>query len=106
VREEIMSKNLLLIILAVLFIGCAYRAGRKYDTTAIDRIAVGQTTESDVITMLGMPLSENKLSNGITVFQYTYGEGCPLGFGNSIDSLQVQCYGGVVINKIQNLRQN
>ena len=33
-----MWKNLLLLILAGMLVGCAYTAGRKYDTTAMDRI--------------------------------------------------------------------
>ena len=102
-----MWKNLLLLILAGIFVGCGYTAGRKYDITAMDRIGVGQTTESDVITMLGLPLSEKKLSNGMKIYEYAYGERCPFfGFGTSVDSLQVQLYEGVVINKWQALMQN
>jgi hypothetical protein len=56
-EEGIMLKNLLLIILAGIFLGCSYTAGRRYDITAMDRIGVGQTTEGEVITLLGPPLA-------------------------------------------------
>jgi hypothetical protein len=102
-----MLKNFLLIILAGMFLascntpGSKYdtTAGRKYDTTAADRIVVGQTTDQEVLAMLGGPLSERKLSNGIKIYNYTYGEKCFSGFGSSINSLEVQFYNGVVINK-------
>lgn len=101
-----MGKNLLIIILAGMFFGCSHTAGRQYDVTAMDRIGVGQTTESDVVTMLGLPLSEQTLSNGIKIHSYAYGNRCLLGFGTSIDSMQVQFYNGVVINKWQALMHN
>lgn len=104
--EENMWKNLLMIILAGIFLGCSHTAGRQYDVTAMDRIGVGQTTETDVVTMLGLPLSEQNLSNGIKVYSYAYGNRCILGFGTSIDSLNVQFYNGVVINKWQALMQD
>lgn len=101
-----MAKNLLLIVLAGMLLGCSCKTGHKYDITAIDRIEVGQTPESDVITMLGMPLSAKKLSNGINIYGYAYGKRCPLGLGNSINSLEVQFYNGVVINKWQAIMHN
>jgi hypothetical protein len=99
-----MGKNLLLVLLAGLFLGCSHTAGRQYDTTAVDRIGVGQTTESQVIAMLGGPLSQERLSNGTTLYRYGYGNRCPLG-GTSIDKLQVKVYNGVVIDKWQALLQ-
>ena len=100
-----MWKNLLLILLAGMFLGCSHTAGRKYDTTAVDRIGVGQTTESEVITMLGRPLTLEKLSNGINFYKYAYGDRCPIALGTAIDSLHVQVYNGVVIDKWQVLLQ-
>ena len=97
-----MGKNLLLVLLAGLFLGCSHTAGRQYDTTAVDRIGVGQTTESQVIAMLGGPLSQERLSNGTTVYTYAYGNRCPME-GTSIDKLQVKVYNGVVIDKWQAL---
>jgi hypothetical protein len=97
-----MWKNLLLLLLAGMFLGCSHTAGMKYDITAADRIGVGQTTESQVITMLGRPLSQEKLGNGITRNMYAYGNKCPVE-GISIDKLEVQVYNGVVINKWQAL---
>ena len=95
-----MCKNLWLIILAGIFLGCSTTAGRKYDTTAIDRIGVGQTTESEVVAMVGMPLVSRKLSNGMKIYEYLYAKRCPIG-ETSVDSMQVQFYDGVVINKWQ-----
>jgi hypothetical protein len=104
--EAIMAKHLLLIILAGLFLACSHTAGSKYDVTAIDRIGVGQSTESDVVTMMGPPLMEKKLSNGIKVYSYAYGNRCPVGFGTEIDSAQVQFYDGVAIYKWQELMRD
>jgi hypothetical protein len=95
-----MWKNLLLVLLAGILLGCS--AGRKYDTTAIDRIGVGQTTESELVAMLGAPLTQEKLSNAITMYGYTYGDKCPVE-GTYIDSLHVEVYNGVVIKKWQAL---
>jgi hypothetical protein len=100
--EGIMWKNLLLIVLAGIFLGCSNTAGRKYDTTAIDRIGVGQTTEGELVAMLGPPLTQEKLSNAITMYGYAYGDKCPVE-GTSIDSLHVEVYNGVVIKKWQAL---
>ena len=98
-----MWKNVLLIILAGIFLGCSTQAGRRYDITAVDRIEVGQTTESDVVTMFGLPLSEKKISNGIKIYDYAYGVRCPIGSGTSINMMQVQFYNGIVINKYHEL---
>ena len=67
-----MSKNLLSIILLVIFLGCA-TTGHKYDAAAIDRIEVYKTTQSDVISMLGGPESVTKCDNGINIWYYSYG---------------------------------
>jgi hypothetical protein len=104
-KEKIMPKNLLLIILVGLFLGCSTTAGRQFDTTAVDRIDVGQTTEAQVISMLGVPYSQDNLTNGITIYNYRYGYSSPIGLGTSIDRLQVQSVDGVVVNKWQRLEQ-
>jgi hypothetical protein len=104
-EEEFLSKNLLIIILVGIFWGCSTynnTAGRKFDTTAINRIEVGKTTESEVIAMLGRPGSESNLDNGIVIYYYNYGYKEGLG-GSSVDSLQIQLFKGVVINKSQRL---
>ena len=94
-----MAKNLLLIVLAGLFLGCSNTAGSKFNSAAVESIEVGHTTESDVITMMGRPLSEKKLSNGINVYTYAYGHRCPMGSATTIDSAQIQCYNGVATYK-------
>jgi hypothetical protein len=53
--------------------------------------------------MLGAPRSEEKLDNGIVIFYYAYGYQKSLGADNSVDSLQIQLFKGVVINKSQRL---
>jgi len=75
--------------------------GRRFDTTAIDRIELGKTTESEVISMLGAPKSIAKLQNGIIVYYYAYGDLSGFMAKNAVDSLQIQLYNGVVINKYQ-----
>jgi outer membrane protein assembly factor BamE (lipoprotein component of BamABCDE complex) len=97
-----MWKNLLLLIMAGLVWGCSHKAGFKYDTTAVDRIEVGQTPESQVVAMLGQPLSQQRFGNGTTMYRYTYGNKCPVE-GTYIDTLQVRVYNGVVISKWQDL---
>jgi hypothetical protein len=98
-----MWRNLLLLILAGMVLASCSTAGRKYDTTAADRIVVDQTTDREVLSMLGEPLSENTLTNGVKIYHYAYGKKCFSGFGTSLNSLEVQCYNGVVIKKQQGL---
>jgi hypothetical protein len=100
-----MSKHLLLIILVGILGGCAVNntVGQKFDTTAVNRIELGKTTENEVIAMLGAPSSEQKLNNGIVVYYYAYGDRKDLGADSAVDSLQIELYNGVVINKHQRL---
>jgi hypothetical protein len=99
-KEEVMAKHLVLIVLAGLLLGCA-TAGRPYNTAAVDNIQIGKTTSDEVIAMLGAPVSERKLSNGIHVYDYTYAETPFLAVGESVDNLQVRFYNGVAIDKWQ-----
>jgi hypothetical protein len=100
-----MTKNLLLITLVGLCLGCSSSAtvGYKFDTTAINSIELGKTTTNEVISMLGSPISEKKLDNGIVIYDYSYGDREHLGMESSVDSLQIQFFNGVAINKWQNL---
>ena len=100
-----MSKNLLLIILVGMLWGCAVNntVGQKFDTTAVNRIELGKTTENEVIAMLGAPSSQKKLDNGMVVYYYAYGDRKDLGAVSAVDSLQIQLYKGVVVNKFQRL---
>jgi hypothetical protein len=104
-EREIMSKNLLSIILVGMFLGCAINntVGQKFDTTAVNRIELGKTTKNEVISMLGAPGSEKKLDNGIVIYYYAYGDRESLGAESSVDSLEIQLYKGVVISKSQTL---
>lgn len=97
-----MSTKLCVIMLMMLTLGCA-TVGREFDTTAIYRIDVGKTTENEVIAMLSYPISITKCSNGINIYYYSYGRSYIFGGETSVDSLQVQLFDGVVINKWQNL---
>jgi hypothetical protein len=56
--------------------------------------------------MLGEPLSKYKLNNGINIFQYLYAISYVWGESTSTNTLQVQTYNGVVINKWQRLAWN
>ena len=88
-----------------MFWGCSTynTVGHKFDTTAIDRIELGKTTESDVIAMLGAPRSEIKLHNGIVIYNYVYGDISGFMANSAVDSLQIQLFNGIVINKSQRL---
>jgi hypothetical protein len=100
-----MTKNLLLVALVGLLLGCSTgpTAGRKFNTDVINRIELNKTTNYEVISMLGAPISEKKLDNGIVIFDYSYGDRQSLGMESSVNSLQIQFINGVVINKYQNL---
>ena len=100
-----MSKNLFIIIIVGMFWGCSIHntVGEKFDTTAVNRIEIGKATEIEVISMLGAPGSEKKLDNGIVIYYYAYGNRESLGAESAVDSLQIQLYKGVVINKSQTL---
>jgi hypothetical protein len=100
-----MLKNIFCLTLISIILGCA-STGREYNTSAINYIEVGKTTENDVIYMLGEPLSKNKLNNGINIFQYLYAISYLWGESTSTNTLQVQTYNGVVINKWQRLAWN
>jgi outer membrane protein assembly factor BamE (lipoprotein component of BamABCDE complex) len=88
-----------------MFWGCSTYStvGHQFDTTAIDRIEPGKTTESEVISMLGAPRSETKLHNGIVIYTYAYGDTSGLMARSAVDSLQIQLFNGIVINKSQRL---
>jgi hypothetical protein len=100
--EKIMSKIILFITLISIILGCA-STGREYNTLAIDNIEIGKTTDNDVISMLGEPISKEMFNNGINIFQYKYAKSYLWGASKSINTLQVQCYNGIVINKWQRL---
>ncbi|MGO8761192.1 MAG: hypothetical protein ACLP2P_00515 [Desulfobaccales bacterium] len=100
-----MAKHLLLIVLAGLFLGCAHTAGSQYNSAAVERIGLGQTTESDVVAMLGPPQSEQKLSNGTKVYNYAYGKSCCIESAAAIDAAQIRFYDGVAIYKWHEVMQ-
>lgn len=102
-----MAKRLLLIMVlvpAIFLLGCA-TSGRKYDTGAINAIVVGQTTQSQVISLVGEPVSITRCSNGIDIYHYSYAEARPFGLGTSVDSLELQLYRGIVRDKRQALSE-
>jgi hypothetical protein len=100
-----MLKHLLIIILLGMFWGCTINntVGQPFDTNAVKRIDLGKTTENEVISMLGAPASKEQLDNGIVVYSYTYGDRKSLGAESSVDSLQIQIFHGIVVNKSQTL---
>jgi hypothetical protein len=102
IKEKIMSKNILFITLMSIILGCA-STGREYNPSAIHYIEVGKTTENDVVSMLGEPITRNMLNNGINIYKYEYGISYLGGASKSTNTLRVQCYHGVVINKWQRL---
>ncbi len=97
-----MLNKILFITLMSITLGCA-TTGREYNTSAINYIEIGKTTEKDIVSMLGEPILKNKFNNGINVFEYAYGKSYLWGASKSINTLQIQCYNGVVIDKWQRL---
>jgi outer membrane protein assembly factor BamE (lipoprotein component of BamABCDE complex) len=93
-----MLKNLFILLLAGLFLGCSTTAGRQFNTSAADHITPGITTESDVLSMLGAPLTKEKVS-GTELYTYNYACRVPLVSATKINTLQLQIAQGVVVNK-------
>jgi hypothetical protein len=104
-KEKIMRTNISITILMSMILGCA-STGREYNTSAINYVEIGKTTENEVVSMLGEPISRNRVNNGINILGYEYGTSYFWGTSNSVNTLQVQCYDGVVINKWQRLAWN
>ena len=94
-----MLKNLLVLLFVGLFLGCSVTAGRQFNTGAVNNIIPGTTTESDVISMLGLPVSKEKMSNGSELYTYSYGYRVPLFVETSVNTLQLQICQGVVVDK-------
>ena len=94
-----MLKNLLLLLFVALFLGCSMTAGHQFNTSAVNNIKPGTTTESDVISMLGVPLSKEKMSNGSELYTYAYGYRVPLFVETQVNKLQLQICQGVVVDK-------
>lgn len=73
--REGMNKYFLSILFFCLagLIGCATaEVGRQYDTDAASHIQVGQTTEAEVISLLGQPLKVQENADGSKVYTYLY----------------------------------
>jgi hypothetical protein len=98
-EEGVMLKSLLLLLFVGLFLGCSITAGRQFNATAVNNIKVGTTTESEVISMLGVPLSKEKMSNGSELYRYAYGYRVPIIVETKVNALQLQICEGVVVNK-------
>lgn len=60
-----------LALIAVLAAGCA-SSGRKIDQSAVDRIEKGETTQTEVVGLLGSPDHVTRLGSGDTIFTYAY----------------------------------
>lgn len=101
-EAENMGKNLLIFILAGALLGCT-TFGRDFNYSAIDKIEPGQTTETEVVAMLGAPQCKKTLDNGIQVYEYAYGKHYPVPQYTDYDYVQVQFYNGIVINKLPRL---
>lgn len=100
-----MLKNILFLALITMILGCA-SVGREYNTSAINYIEVGKTTQSDVLSMLGQPISIKKYNNGINVLNYEYAKSYFWTATSLTNFLEVQIYNGVAINKWQKLSWN
>jgi hypothetical protein len=60
-------------MILALFIGCAStEVGRKYDTSAANKIEIGKTTEPEILAMLGTPLKTKVNSDGTKKYGYAH----------------------------------
>lgn len=64
-------KTFVILLTAVLLIGCA-STGRKIDMTKIDQIKKGETSQAEVLQLLGTPQQTTRNSKGETTFTYIY----------------------------------
>jgi len=83
-------KNLTIsFILLIFLLGCATaESGRTFDTQKAQRIQIGKTTESQVISLLGAPLRTKTKSNGETKFRYAHGK-ATVAFGSVASKYRV-----------------
>jgi outer membrane protein assembly factor BamE (lipoprotein component of BamABCDE complex) len=59
----------------ILVPACAtVEVGQKFDTSAVDKIIVGKTTESEVLSLLGEPLKKTINADGTKKFGYAHVE--------------------------------
>ena len=100
-----MLKNILFIALITMVLGCA-SVGREYNTSAINYIEIGKTTQNDVLSMMGEPMSIKNYNNGINVFNYEYAKSYFWTAASSTNFLEVQFYNEVAINKWQVVDKN
>ena len=63
----------LFMVLMLLLSGCA-TSGQPFDMSLTDRIKIGQTTQEEVIALLGQPISTSKTSDGRTFLSYSYSQ--------------------------------
>jgi outer membrane protein assembly factor BamE (lipoprotein component of BamABCDE complex) len=65
-----------LAILGLFFaLGCAaMEVGRKFDKNAAEKIQIGKTNESEVLSLLGQPLKTKINADGTKVFGYAHVE--------------------------------
>lgn len=64
-------KNLLILALALVIAGCA-SYGTKIDSDAVSKIVKGKTTEQQVVTLLGSPMSVSVTQDGVKMLMYVH----------------------------------
>lgn len=66
-----MHRLLTLVLASVLLTGCA-TVGRKVDQASVDRIKKGQTTQQEVIGLIGSPDQITRNADGDVIYSYIY----------------------------------
>lgn len=70
-----LPRFLALFSLLMIINACAHaEVGRKFDTAAASTIEVGKTTEAQVLSLLGEPLSRKINADGTKAYGYKYGK--------------------------------
>lgn len=61
-----------ILLAAILLISACATVGNQFDMSKIDQIKIGQTTQQEVVTLLGQPLSISRSGDGHTFLGYSY----------------------------------
>lgn len=71
------SRNIALIVACVtLCIGCtSTRMGTDFNSANVSKLKVGETTEQEVIQLIGQPIERTRSADGTVTLQYMYSPG-------------------------------
>lgn len=70
-------RNIALVLASIaLCVGCmSTRSGTDFNSTNVSQLKTGETTEAEVIQLIGQPLSRTRSSDGTVMLVYSYDPG-------------------------------